>query len=224
MPLSSFTAGSRETQLRCPRTFWRNSPNRRRQRCQARSCSRSSRGRSKSFGTYPPGLDRTEDERVPSQLVLIASFIVALVLFAFAARESLVRWLSGRSVILAALPLLNAVLLTLYVFGEDSYRGNGISRWDAYRSPGGALGPMYVLSVALMAASLRCCSTPASAIGTGCFGFPHSSVGSPLWLSSRRRSLGLPSIRFLGGSRPGPVVRWGLEPRRSLLLYCGRKR
>jgi hypothetical protein len=152
MPLSSFTAGSRETQLRCPRTFWRNSPNRRRQRCQARSCSRSSRGRSKSFGTYPPGLDRTEDERVPSQLVLIASFIVALVLFAFAARESLVRWLSGRSVILAALPLLNAVLLTLYVFGEDSYRGNGISRWDAYRSPGGALGPMYVLSVALMAA------------------------------------------------------------------------
>ena len=38
----------------------------------------------------------------------------------------------------------------MYVFGEDSYRRNGISRWDAYRSPGGALGPMFVLSVALM--------------------------------------------------------------------------
>jgi hypothetical protein len=88
---------------------------------------------------------------VPSQLVLLANFLVALALFSVAARESLLRWLSGRSVTLAALPILNAVLLTLYVFGEDSYRGNGISRWDAYRSPGGALGPMYVLSVALMA-------------------------------------------------------------------------
>jgi hypothetical protein len=88
---------------------------------------------------------------VPSQLVLLANFLVALALLAVAARESLVRWLSGRSVTVAALPLLTAVLLTLYVFGEDSYRGNGISRWDAYRSPGGALGPMYVLSVALMA-------------------------------------------------------------------------
>ena len=77
---------------------------------------------------------------MPSQLVLLANFLVALALFAVAARERLVRWLSGRSVAVAALPLLNAVLLTLYVFDEDSYRGNGISRWDAYRSPGGALG------------------------------------------------------------------------------------
>ena len=46
---------------------------------------------------------------------------------------------------------MNAVVVTAYVFGEDTYRGNGISRWDAYRSPGGALGPMYVVSVALMA-------------------------------------------------------------------------
>jgi hypothetical protein len=30
-------------------------------------------------------------------------------------------------VALAALPLLSAVLLPLYVFGEDSHRGNGIS-------------------------------------------------------------------------------------------------
>jgi len=56
-----------------------------------------------------------------------------------------------RSVTLASLPLLIAAVLSVYVFGEDSYRGNGISRWDAYRSPGGALGSMFVLSVALMA-------------------------------------------------------------------------
>jgi len=45
-----------------------------------------------------------------------------------------------------------AGLLASFVFGEDSYRGNGTSRWDAYRSPGGALGTMFVLSVVLMIA------------------------------------------------------------------------
>ena len=52
---------------------------------------------------------------------------------------------------LIAVPFLTAGLLLAYVFGEDSYRDNGISRWDAYRSPGGALGPMLVVSVTLMA-------------------------------------------------------------------------
>jgi hypothetical protein len=71
--------------------------------------------RAPKFRRLPaPGLDRTEDERVPSQLVLLANFLVALALFAVAARESLVRWLSGRSVAVAVLPLLNAVLLTLW--------------------------------------------------------------------------------------------------------------
>ena len=73
-----------------------------------------------------------------------------MALLAVAASDRLVHLLSRRSVALAALPLLSAVLLTVYVFGEDSYRRNGISRWEAYRSPGGALGPMFVLSVALM--------------------------------------------------------------------------
>jgi hypothetical protein len=59
------------------------------------------------------------------------------------------RWWAG----LALLPLLAAALLAAYVFGEDSYRGNGVSRWDAYRSPGGALGPMFVLSLGLMTLS-----------------------------------------------------------------------
>ena len=84
-------------------------------------------------------------------LVLLTNFVVALALLAVATSYRLVRLLSRHSVALAALPLVTAVVVTLYVFGEDSYRGNGISRWDAYRSPGGALGSMYVLSVALMA-------------------------------------------------------------------------
>jgi hypothetical protein len=48
---------------------------------------------------------------------------------------------------------LAAALLAAYVFGEDSYRGGGVRRWDAYRSPGGALGPMFVLSLGLMTLS-----------------------------------------------------------------------
>ena len=59
------------------------------------------------------------------------------------------RWWSW----LALLPLLAAALLAAYVFGEDSYRDNGTSRWGAYRSPGGALGPMFVLSLGLMTLS-----------------------------------------------------------------------
>ena len=86
-----------------------------------------------------------------AEVVLLASLAIAATLLVVAGsrfREGLAR----RWGALAALPLLIALLLTLYVFGEDSYRGNGISRWDAYRSPGGALGPMFVLSLALLCA------------------------------------------------------------------------
>ena len=86
-----------------------------------------------------------------AEVVLLASLAVAAALLVVAGsrlREGLAR----RWAALAALPLLTALLLVLYVFGEDSYRGNGISRWDAYRSPGGALGPMFVLSLALLCA------------------------------------------------------------------------
>jgi cell division protein FtsW (lipid II flippase) len=89
---------------------------------------------------------------VPPELVLVANFLVAAALLAVATSTRLARLLSRRSVALAVLPLLTVVLVTVYVFGEDTYRGHGISRWDAYRSPGGALGPMFVLSIALMAA------------------------------------------------------------------------
>ena len=89
---------------------------------------------------------------MPVELVLLANFVVAAALLTVAVGQGLLRRLSRGSAALAALPLLNAALLTAYVFGEDSYRGNGISRWQAYRSPGGALGPMFVLSVVLMVA------------------------------------------------------------------------
>ena len=83
-------------------------------------------------------------------VVLLISVLVGAGLLVIASNGRLVHVLSRRSAALAALPLVTAVLLSVYVFGEDSYRGNGISRWDAYRSPGGALGPMFVASVALM--------------------------------------------------------------------------
>jgi hypothetical protein len=47
-------------------------------------------------------------------------------------------------------PLAYVAVLFAYVFGEDSYRRDGISRWDAYRSPGGALEPMFFATVSLM--------------------------------------------------------------------------
>ncbi len=52
--------------------------------------------------------------------------------------------------LLPALPLVAVVLLVAFVLGEDSYRRHGISRWNAYRSPGGALGPMFAATVVLM--------------------------------------------------------------------------
>jgi hypothetical protein len=51
-----------------------------------------------------------------------------------------------RLAVVAALPLVTATLLAAYAFGEDGYRRNGVSRRDAYRSPGGALGAMLVAS------------------------------------------------------------------------------
>ena len=82
-------------------------------------------------------------------LVLLANLVTAVVLVG-AAVVFVFRRPSRASWLLAAFPLAMAVLLCVYVFGEDDYRDTGISRWDAYRSPGGALGPMFVLSVALL--------------------------------------------------------------------------
>ena len=85
--------------------------------------------------------------------VLLVNTLVAVLLVVVASWKALTPSLRRRWEIVAALPLLLAGLLVAYVFGEDTYRDNGISRWDAYRSPGGALTPMFVLSIGLMAAA-----------------------------------------------------------------------
>jgi cytochrome bd-type quinol oxidase subunit 2 len=57
------------------------------------------------------------------------------------------RWSAGTALV----PLALAAFLVAYVAGEDTYRGDGTSRWDAYRSPGGALGPLFLASLVLLA-------------------------------------------------------------------------
>jgi hypothetical protein len=74
-----------------------------------------------------------------------ASFAAALLL-GLAAVVRPRRWSAAAALIPTAL----AVLLVLYVIGDDTYRDNGTSRWDAYRSPGGALGPLFVASLVLL--------------------------------------------------------------------------
>ena len=70
--------------------------------------------------------------------------IVPLALFVAVGLAPLVRRLTP-VVAVAALGVFLA-----YVFGEDDYRGNGISRSDAYRSPGGGLEPLFWLAVAAL--------------------------------------------------------------------------
>jgi hypothetical protein len=82
-------------------------------------------------------------------MVLLVNILIGLTLLAVGTRRR-THTLPRIASLLACLPLLNATLLAAYVFGEDSYRDDGTSRWDAYRSSGGALGPMFVLSLALM--------------------------------------------------------------------------
>jgi hypothetical protein len=92
---------------------------------------------------------------MPGGVVVLANVVVGAVLLAasLALRDAPHRRLARAGAVLGGLSLAPAALLVVYVFGEDSYRGNGITRWQAYRSPsGGALGEMFVLSVASMCA------------------------------------------------------------------------
>jgi hypothetical protein len=89
---------------------------------------------------------------MPAEVVLLANFLVGVVLLVGSTSDRLAGSLSRQAAAFAALPLVAALLVTVYVFGEDSYRGGGISRWEAYRSPGGALGPMFVLFLLLLIA------------------------------------------------------------------------
>ncbi|HZR95257.1 MAG TPA: hypothetical protein VFA56_06155 [Gaiellaceae bacterium] len=80
--------------------------------------------------------------------VLMASLGAALALAA-AAASRFRRWWPAAPLVAAAL----AALLVAYVAMEDTYRRRGISRWDAYRSPGGALELLFFASLVLLAAS-----------------------------------------------------------------------
>jgi hypothetical protein len=90
---------------------------------------------------------------VPPAIVLVVNLITAAVLLLLAASNRVVLLPSRYAAGLALLLVLDAALLTAYVFGDDSYRDTGISRWDAYRSPGGALGPMFVASLIVIVAA-----------------------------------------------------------------------
>ena len=90
---------------------------------------------------------------MPPFVVLLTNLFVSLLLLVIAGvgpRLQSPLWLLA----VAVPPLLDAALLVAFVFGEDDYRGNGITRWDAYRSPGGALGPMFVISIAVLCLSI----------------------------------------------------------------------
>jgi hypothetical protein len=79
--------------------------------------------------------------------VFAASLAAALALaLASVARPRI--WSSAAALIPAGL----GALLVLYVTMEDTYRDNGTSRWDAYRSPGGALGLLFGASLVLLGA------------------------------------------------------------------------
>jgi hypothetical protein len=86
---------------------------------------------------------------VPPIVVIAANVLVALCLLLLI-RAGGLGW-GGRTRLLPALPLASLASLLVFVFGEDSYRGNGTSRWEAYRSPGGALEPLFFATVVLMA-------------------------------------------------------------------------
>ncbi len=75
------------------------------------------------------------------------AFAAALLL---AAVYALTGELARFAIAFAALPLVAALLLVGYVLSEDSYRGGGISRWDAYAKPGGGLVVMFWGSLAVL--------------------------------------------------------------------------
>jgi hypothetical protein len=82
--------------------------------------------------------------------IILFDLAAAGALFAVAVYVLAARSLGPRLIAFAAPPLVAAGLLVLYVLSEDSYRGGGISRWDAYAKPGGALVVMFWASLAVL--------------------------------------------------------------------------
>ena len=60
--------------------------------------------------------------------------------------------LAGAGAALILLPLADLVFLVDYVFSEDSYRGGGISRWDAYTTGSTASASLFVISAVVLVA------------------------------------------------------------------------
>jgi hypothetical protein len=82
-----------------------------------------------------------------------------------------------RQLVFSPLLLLTAGLLAAYVFSEDTYRNDGISRWDAYRSPGGALGGMFIASVASLTLSSALVAYAGFRNDSGLFRWASSGAG-----------------------------------------------
>jgi hypothetical protein len=97
------------------------------------------RGRAPCSSSSRVDVPRPVDASAP---LLVDIAVAVLLVFAFGATRAALR----RTAVAAV--LLNAGVLAAFVFGEDTYRDHGISRWDAYRSPGGALGFLFIASVA----------------------------------------------------------------------------
>jgi hypothetical protein len=84
--------------------------------------------------------------------VVVANLVLWFLLVGVTWRRGLAGRFGVRTYLgLALLPVAAGALLSVFVFGEDSYRDNGINRWDAYYSPGGAVHVLYMLS------ALACC-------------------------------------------------------------------
>jgi hypothetical protein len=97
------------------------------------------RGRAPCSSSSRVDVPRPVDASAP---LLVDIAVAVLLAFTFGATRAALR----RTAVAAV--LLNAGVLVAFVFGEDTYRDHGISRWDAYRSPGGALGVLFIASVA----------------------------------------------------------------------------
>ncbi len=76
-------------------------------------------------------------------ILLLVGATVTLAITLFAPRRLMQ---SPRTALVAGVPLAAAVLMTIYVFGEDSYVGDGTSRWVRYN---GGAHTLYAVAIAL---------------------------------------------------------------------------
>ena len=83
--------------------------------------------------------------------VEVLAFAAAPALFFAAIHTLTTRLLASWATWFAAVPFAAAASLVLFVLSDDDYRGGGISRWDAYTSPGGGLATLFWVTLAVLA-------------------------------------------------------------------------